>query len=80
LKFRHGFYYDEEMKTKMILSPQKYAPNIKVYANTRYENIKIGIGLGSKSTGRLREEGPGPGAYNLPSIFDKNRKFKYALN
>jgi hypothetical protein len=68
------------MKTKSILSPQKYAPNSKLYGDTRYSNIKISLGLGCKTTGTTNDFIPGPGAYNLPSIFDKSRKYKYALN
>ena len=81
MKFRHGFYYDEEMKYKgAVISPQKYQPKYKSTDNTRFQNIKIGIGLGNKTWGKSETLTPGPGEYNLPSIFDKKRKFKYALN
>jgi len=81
LKFRHGFYYDEEMKYKgPVLSPQKYKPNFSTIEATRYQNIKISIGVGSKSSMLNNNKSPGPGDYNLPSIFDLKRKNKYALN
>jgi hypothetical protein len=81
LKFRHGFYYDDEMKYKgPVLSPQKYKPNFKTIEGTRYQNIKISIGLGAKSSMCNSNKSPGPGDYNLPSIFDLKRKNKYALN
>jgi hypothetical protein len=62
-----------------VISPQKYTPSFKFAENKRYDNIKIGIGLGSrnKSSSMLI---PGPGAYNLPSIFDKSKRTKYPLN
>ena len=82
-KFRHGFYYDEEMKYKGIaISPQKYSPNYKCSEYRRYKDIQIGIGMGEKNpyaTGSTNKT-PGPGQYNLPSIFDKSRKNKSALN
>lgn len=62
-----------------VISPQKYAPSFKFAESKRYNDIKIGIGLGSRNR-NSSTLCPGPGAYNLPSIFDKSKRTKYPLN
>jgi hypothetical protein len=83
IKSRKFMYYEEDIKKRShCISPQKY--NIKdnnFMKNSRFLNIGIGIGLGYRSWSKMYSNNiPGPGQYNLPSVFDKNRKFKYALN
>jgi hypothetical protein len=54
---------------------------MKFVQNQRFANIGTGMGFGDKSWGKITESNyPGVGSYNLPSIFDKKRKYKYALN
>lgn len=80
IKSRPCFYYDEEMKGKNIISPQKYFPNINFVKSNRYK--KIGIGYGNKYLNELMgvKNNPGPGAYNLPSQFDLNLMSKPPIN
>lgn len=80
IKSRPWFYYDEEMKGKNIISPQKYFPNINCVKINRYQ--KIGIGYGNKLINELIgvKNNPGPGAYNLPSQFDLNLMSKPPIN
>jgi len=59
--------------------------NIKDYKigfNRRFDNIQIGIGYGNKidCVTKAVVDNPGPGEYNLPSIFDKNKRSKISLN
>jgi hypothetical protein len=79
---RRSLYYDDEAKQKgHTLSPQKYKPDTNIVQNKRFIDIGIGIGIGKKSWGKMTLNNiPGVGSYNLPSIFDKSRKYKYALN
>ena len=51
------------------ISPQKYWPNTKTQEITRFNNTTFGKGERTKfaATGIFI---PGPGAYNLPSIFN----------
>jgi hypothetical protein len=70
------------MNKGTAVSPQQYKISTKSSTNTRYSDIAIGIGYGKKGDAHpiTSSKYPGPGEYNLPSIFDKNRKYKYALN
>ena len=78
-KFRHGYFHEEDMKHRGYdLSPLSYSPSSKCISNTRYNNISISIGARIEKKNKMIT--PGPGQYNLPSVFDKCRKFKYALN
>jgi hypothetical protein len=79
-KFRHGFYYDEIIKHSSLSSKQYNIRENKLPYRTRFENIGIGIGLGNRLNFSKNDNTPGPGNYNLPSIFDKTKKTKYALN
>jgi len=82
LKFRHGSFFDQDVKFKgSEVSPQKYHPSLNFVKSHRYGNIGIGIGLGEKLNMKLTNTvTPGPGAYNLPSVFDKSRKLKLGIN
>jgi hypothetical protein len=77
LTFRKGMYYDEGMKEKNSVSPQKYNPNTKPIENGRFS--KVGIGIGEKRW-NLIGKNPGVGEYDIPSSFDKSRKLKMPIN
>lgn len=57
----------------------KYLPERKSVELTRYKNYGIGIGFGQRSNENIKVS-PGPGDYNLPSIFKKGRQGKYPIN
>jgi hypothetical protein len=46
----------------------------------RYHEIGIGSGKRTKSEASGALTNPGPGAHNLPSIFDKTLRTKVPLN
>jgi hypothetical protein len=71
-------YYDEGIKQKSNVSPQKYNPNTKPIENGRFK--KVGIGYGEKCWNLIGFKNPGVGAYNIPSSFDKSRKLKMPIN
>lgn len=81
-KFRHGTFFDHDVKYKgSEVSPQKYYPSIKFVKKERFGNISIGMGVGEKLNIKLTNTvTPGPGAYNLPSVFDKTRKNILGIN
>jgi hypothetical protein len=65
------------------ISPQTYNPDMKCVSNTRYDDISVGIGFGNRSLEKFlasKSGIPGPGQYNLPSVFDLKRKYKVSLN
>jgi hypothetical protein len=84
------FFYDEDIqKSKHCVSPQKYNPSQRIVENWRYNNITFGIGGRSPNDNASKINlviklamrlNPGPGTYNLPSVFDRNRKTKIPLN
>ena len=78
LKFRHGFYYDDEMKMKKAtVSMQKYSPKFNYVKINRYKGAGIGMGQRySMSTERT----PGPANYNIPRIFDRGVKKDLVIN
>lgn len=82
LKFRHGLYYDDELKLKgHCLSPQAYSPSIVFTHPSRYKEIKFSCQ--QRIAGEISKEQknmPGPGQYNLPSVFDLKRKYKPSIN
>ena len=81
IRQRRGFYYDEELKEKTCISPEKYSPMMKLISNKRFIDIGIGIGYGTKCFDKIfASSTPGVGSYDLPSVFDKTRKFTYSLN
>ena len=47
---------------------------------SRFKKYGIGIGLGKRSFDNSDKMSPGPGDYNLPSLFKKGRQGKYPLN
>ena len=78
LKFRHGFYYDDEMKMKKAtVSMQRYSPKFNYIKINRYKGAGIGYGQRySLST----EKGPGPGEYKIPRIFERGVKKDLVIN
>jgi hypothetical protein len=79
------FFYDEDVaNSKHCISPQKYLPSTKMEQNWRF--TKIGFGIGGRSSASknmlilVNLNNPGPGSYNLPSVFDKKRKFRVPLS
>ena len=78
LKFRHGFYYDDEMKKKKAtVSMQKYSPKFNYVKINRYKGAGIGFGeRGSAS----KEKTPGPANYDVPRIFDRGVKKDLVIN
>lgn len=80
LKFRHGFFYEDEFKSKKYqISPQAYTPHDKFVLPSRYDKLKFGT-ESRGSINQTKSNYPGPGYYNLPSVFDKSRKYKLAIN
>ena len=78
LKFRNGFYYDDEMKMKKAtVSMQQYSPKFNYIRINRYKGAGIGFGQRySMST----ERSPGPGEYKIPRIFDRGVKRDLVIN
>lgn len=87
LKSRIMFFYgkstiilDEDiMKQKHCISPQKYLPSRKAVEPGRYRELSFGLGKRTTVESKSNRDNPGPGAHELPSIFDKNRS-KLPLN
>ena len=54
----------------------------KIGFNRRFEDIQIGLGYGNKIEAETKAvvANPGPGEYNIPSVFDKNKRYKIPLN
>jgi hypothetical protein len=75
-------YYDGILKTANNISPQKYNPKTDFVANSRFKNIGISLGYGTKTWESviIKSSTPGIGTYNIPSIFDKGRRYKVPLN
>lgn len=81
IKFRNGFYYDDDLKKKKhCVSMQKYHPNTKVEEDLRFKTISFGIGKRTPSDNVAVKGNPGPGAYKIPGCFDRGLKGKLALN
>lgn len=81
LKFRHGFYYDEEIKYKKFqISPQTYNPSLKYTQQSRFSNLKFSNLKREEMVNRVNKAFPGPGSYNLPSVFDKTKKYRPSIN
>ena len=78
IKFRHGFYYDDEMKKKKAtVSMQAYTPKYNYIKINRYKGA--GIGFGQRNT-LAPKIGPGPGEYKIPRIFERGVKKDLAIN
>ena len=78
LKFRHGFYYDDEMKKKKAtVSMERYSPKYNYIKINRYKGA--GIGFGQRNT-IAPKIGPGPGEYRIPRIFDRGVKKDLVIN
>jgi hypothetical protein len=65
---------------KHCISPQKYLPSTKIQQNLRYTNIGFGKGNRVASDNTSVKQFPGPGTYDLPSIFKKSISKKVPLN
>lgn len=82
MKFRKDFFYQEDIKKMHDVSPMKYLPDTKIVENNRFRNNSISFGLGLLHY-QLKEQMdkiPGPGKYNIPSVFDKRKTGKIPLN
>jgi len=82
MKFRKSYFYEDESKQLHDVSPMKYLPTRKLTQGSRYQTYGISLGLGKRSqdqfnSGKLL---PGPGYYNLPSLFDKRLQGKIPIN
>ena len=77
-KFRNSIFYVEDSKYLHNVSPNKYLPKRKFTEESRYN--KIGMGYGKKGFIDLNKGMPGPGEYNLPSLFKKGKQGRYPLN
>lgn len=81
LKFRHGMYYESDTKMRLDNpSPQQYKPSYTFTEPNRYSNITFGSKGKSILISKNTIKNPGPGSYNLPSIFDLNRKYKPSIS
>ena len=82
LKFRHSLFYEDEMKLKShCISPQAYFPKTHFTSPNRFNNIKFPTQQrNTNEIGKDLKTNPGPGYYNLPSIFDLSRRTKPAIN
>lgn len=88
LKSRIFYFYDEDLaKQKHCISPQTYLPSTKMEQSWRYTKLSFGKGNRSPSENAGKRKlyvamrhMPGPGTYNIPSVFDKKGKYKVALN
>ena len=56
--------------------------DLKIGFNRRFDDIQIGLGYGNKIECETKAvvANPGPGQYNLPSIFETSKRFKIPLN
>lgn len=80
IKFRNSIFYVEDSKLIHDVSPMKYLPIRKITEESRYKKYGIGIGFGKRSNDKLYRPAPGPGDYNLPSLFKKGLQGKYPMN
>jgi hypothetical protein len=81
VRSRLMFYYDQELlEKKHCISPQKYLPSTKVQQILRYTTIGFGQGERTSTDNASVKQFPGPGSYNLPTIFSKGLKKKVPLN
>lgn len=74
---RHNFYYDELMKGRACISPQRYSPQRRFIECRRYD--KIGFGYGNRGSLNSSVNTPGVGTYNIRSSFDLKHG-KYPIN
>jgi len=80
LKSRIKYFYDEDIKQhEHCISPQTYLPSTKLTENLRYTSASFGKGIRTPNENVCVKSYPGPGTYNLPSVFDK-RRTKVPLN
>jgi hypothetical protein len=60
----------------------KYLPNRNFTEKTRYKSFGIGMGYEKRFNDPCNsmKNIPGPGNYNLPSLFEKRIQGKYPIN
>lgn len=80
MKFRKNFFYEEDSKKLHDVSPMKYLPDRRIAYYDRYKKYGIGIGLGKRTIDDYIKLTPGPGDYNLPSLFDRRKQGKIPIN
>ena len=82
MKFRKSFFYEDESKKLHDVSPMKYLPSRGYTENNRYKTYGIGFGSWKRSPDQYNSTNffPGPGNYNLPSLFDKRLQGKIPIN
>lgn len=82
MKFRKEFFYQDDIRQAHDVSPMKYLPDTRVVENNRYRNNSISFGIGQLyyQVKDQVDKTPGPGKYNLPSVFDKRKTGKIPLN
>ncbi len=80
MKFRKSYFYEDESRLLHNVSPMKYFPKTKNSENCRYKTYGIGIGYGKRGINSDMKTLPGPGSYNLPSLFDKRIQGKVPIN
>lgn len=81
-KFRKNYFYEEDSSKLHDVSPMKYLPEKKLTEATRFKVYGIGIGLGKRTQDQynVMKNIPGPGDYNLPSMFEKRIQGKHPIN
>lgn len=81
MKFRNMYFYEDGLKFMHDVSPMKYLPNTKLTENNRYRKYSISFGKGLRSYEAFdSQKTPGPGNYNLPSVFDKRKTGRAPIN
>lgn len=73
---RHSYYFDDIMRGRVFVSPQRYEIKRNFVESNRYGGISFGYG---NRCGIKTNSGPGVGSYNLPSSFDL-KKGKLPIN
>ena len=74
------FYTNDLKRSNPSLSPQNYRPRLDAILSTRFK--KIGIGYGTKMIPGNKEvlNNPGPGAYDIHSVFEEKFRKKIPIN
>jgi len=80
IRKRNDFYYDEDLKQKTCVSPQRYYPSEKYSKQTRFKEIGIGKGQRTTAVNPYNKLNPGPGSHQLPTIFGKSLSERAPLN
>ena len=67
---RHSFFYEDNLKGRVVVSPQRYRINRESVEKNRYHEIGIGYGKRGFEYGSFT---PGVGSYNLPKMLGLNK-------